>query len=74
MKETFLTRNDEGIGEGIFDSIAWAYETHVKRADNPRAGFAVLYGNEDSPDRIDFFDVNDCYTDPIETWKGDTCE
>lgn len=50
MTQSFLTRNDDG-----FDSIAWCFETHVKHADVRAVQYAVLTGNEDSPERIDFY-------------------
>ena len=55
MKETLLTRYDDGLGEGIFDSIAWALSTHVKIPDTGEYRAAVLYGSEDSPEMIEFY-------------------
>lgn len=56
MKETLLTRKDDGLGEGLFDSIAWAFSEHVKTADTGVYHSAVMYGfNEDSPEMIDFY-------------------
>jgi hypothetical protein len=55
MKMTYLTRHDEGVGEGVFDSIRWALETHVKVTDHGEFFYAMLYGNEDAPDRIEFW-------------------
>jgi hypothetical protein len=55
MAQVFLTRNDLGVGEGAFDSIAWLFETHLREADIPEMQSAVLHGNEDSPDRIELF-------------------
>ena len=52
---SFLTRKDSEVGEGDFDSIAWAFETHVKAPDTGEYQTAVLYGNEDAPERIEFF-------------------
>jgi hypothetical protein len=49
-RQTFLTRHDD-----YFDSIAWAYETHLKETDLGDFDSAILYGNEDSPPRIDFY-------------------
>ena len=51
----FITRTDDGLGEGLYDSIAWAFEVHVKAADRQEIQAGVLYGNEDSPERIEFF-------------------
>ncbi len=53
--ETLLTRKDKGVGDGPFDSIAWAMEVHVKVPDKGKYKAAVLYGNEDSPGMIDFY-------------------
>lgn len=55
MKETILTRKDDNLGEGLFDSIAWAFSEHVKLPDNPRYNSAILYGNDDAPEMIDFY-------------------
>ena len=55
MKETFLTRKDDNVGDGLFDSIKWALESHVGIADDSRFNSAMLYGNEDAPERIDFY-------------------
>ncbi len=49
-----LTRADE-IGAGPFDSIAWALETHCGAADTGEYNFAILYGNEDAPQAIQFW-------------------
>lgn len=53
MRETVLTRNDNGD-----DSIAWALEIHAKIADLGLFNFAVLNGNEDAPEWIDFYTSN----------------
>ncbi len=55
MKETLLTRTDDHVGDGPFDSIKWAFEEHVKQPDDDTINSAVLYGNEDSPEFIDFY-------------------
>lgn len=55
MKETWLTRHDTDVGEGEFDSIAWAFENHVKQEDEGKYDSAVLFGNEDAPERIEFY-------------------
>jgi hypothetical protein len=49
---TSLTRHD---WNNQFDSIKWAMEVHTKREDKGEYNFAVLYGNEDCPERIDFY-------------------
>ncbi len=55
MRQTLLTRKDDNVGKGSFDSIAWAFSEHVGTKDLGNYQSAVLYGNEDSPDRIDFY-------------------
>ena len=69
MKETLLTRKDDGLGLGgeLFDSIKWAFEEHLKIPDDPRFNSAVLYGNEDSPEMIEFYKVEE----PLITTKVD---
>lgn len=52
LPTTTLTRCD---WNGNFDSLKWALEVHVKRQDTGEFNFACLYGNEDSPERIDFY-------------------
>jgi hypothetical protein len=52
---TYLTRKDEGVGEGLFDSVKWALETHVQIPDECIYNFALLYGNEDAPSKIEFW-------------------
>ena len=50
-----LTRADDNLGDGVFDSIQWCYEVHVKRDLGTQYKSAVLYGNEDCPERIEFY-------------------
>jgi hypothetical protein len=55
MKQTYLTRHDN-VGCEPYDSIAWSFEVHVKHM--PDKGIyngALLYGNEDAPDKIEFW-------------------
>ena len=68
---TLLTRHDEGVGEGEYDSVKWAFQTHVHKKDNKRYKSAMLYGNEDAPERIEFFTkASPLYTDkPAYTWR-----
>ena len=54
MSETYVTRNDECGSDG-FDSIAWIFETHIKEPDTREFNFAILYGNEDSPSKIELW-------------------
>ena len=42
MRETLLTRKDDGLGEGLFDSIAWAFSEHVKTPDTGLYNAAIL--------------------------------
>jgi len=66
MKETLLTRKDDNLGDGLFDSIAWAFSEHVKAPDNEEYKSAILYGNEDCPEMIDFYTSPDpLITDPV---------
>lgn len=55
MKETMLTRHDRAEWGELFDSIAWALETHCKTIDRSVYNAAILYGNEDAPEMIDFY-------------------
>ncbi len=55
MKETFITRHDTDVGVEVCDSIAWAFENHVKQEDEGLYDSAMLYGNEDAPVRIEFY-------------------
>lgn len=50
-----LSRRDEGLGAGLFDSIKWAFEQHVHEPDSGLYNYGILYGSEDCPDRIDFW-------------------
>ena len=65
MRQTILTRNDEG-----FDSIAWALEVHCKSENDARLTIAILTGNEDAPERIDFYEENDYRTKPVRIFIG----
>ena|SRR5689334_16108675 len=50
-----LTRKDTDVGNGAFDSIAWAFSEHLGYRDTGAYQSAVLHGNEDSPDKIEFY-------------------
>lgn len=52
-----LTRHDEVGALVPYDSIAWAYEVHLKELDPRTFNFAILHGNEDCPFRIQFWIV-----------------
>jgi hypothetical protein len=72
MRQTFLTRRDTEVGEGVFDSIAWAMEVHVKAPDTGEFNFAVLFGNEDAPVRIEFYTQTEpkVMDVPVRVWVG----
>lgn len=55
MGQSYLTRDDHDVGAGSFDSVNWALTEHVKIADTGEYRAALLTGNEDAPERIDFF-------------------
>jgi hypothetical protein len=49
--ETYITREDNGLGVGSFDSIAWIFEKYGI-ADNKDIKYGVIHGNEDSPKMV----------------------
>lgn len=51
---TQLTRSDEA-GCEPYDSIQWAFDVHLKREDDGKYHYAILYGNEDAPRIIEFW-------------------
>lgn len=55
MLEQFMTREDAELGDGLFDSIAWLFSEHIKEPDTKEYNSAVVYGNEDSPIRIELY-------------------
>jgi len=67
---TVLTRHDTDVGIGEFDSIAWALEVHVGIADSGEYQFAILEGNEDWPDNIEFYVAAEptVYDEPAFVW------
>jgi len=76
-RQRYLTRKDENVGVGEFDSIAWAFEVHVKQPDRPELQFAVMHGhNEDAPDYIDFYQqAEPSYFDvPALTWRAEAAK
>lgn len=54
-REVLMTRKDGSVGFGVFDSIAWLFSEHVGEPDNSEFNSAMVYGNEDSPEMIDFY-------------------
>ena len=69
---TQLTRADE-INSAYFDSIEWALDCHVNRPDTGEFNFAVLHGNEDAPERIEFWRAEMPFAAPDFVWtpEGD---
>lgn len=68
-KMQMLTRADE-VGATPYDSVKWAIEVHLKETDTGEFSHAVLYGNEDCPDRIDFYaDEPTIKTPPRRIWE-----
>jgi hypothetical protein len=61
-KFTYITREDEGVGVGKFDSIKWAFNMY-KLPDNKEAKYGVIVGNEDSPIEIRLFTKEPNYCD-----------
>lgn len=71
MKSTYMTRKDEGVGEGSYDSIAWIFSQHLKEADTGEFNYAVLTGNEDAPQRIELWRTEPNYdTPPDRVWTS----
>lgn len=76
MKQTFMTRHDTDVGDGVFDSIHWLFETVLKESDpqdtdpDLPVDSAIVYGNEDSPERIEFYSLESpTITDtPVRVW------
>lgn len=69
-KPTYMTRKDANVGEGVFDSIAWIFETRLKETDNQEFNFAMLYGNEDCPRKIELWRDEPLFdTPPDRVWE-----
>lgn len=58
--ETYITRKDEGVGVGLFDSIAWAFEKYGME-DNGEMNYGIIHGNEDSPIMICLWEKEPSY-------------
>jgi len=58
--ETYITRKDEGVGVGSFDSIAWAFEKYGIE-DDKNINYGVIHGNEDSPIMICLWEKEPSY-------------
>ncbi len=70
MNETLLTRKDDSLGVGLFDSIAWAFSEHVKAPDNKLYNAAVMYGHSDDyPERIDFYTETEPLVTSTVAWR-----
>jgi hypothetical protein len=69
MSISYLSRTDQ-FGE--FDSIEWALKEHIKLPDLDEYHFGILYGNEDSPDKIELFKMDHPWIgmDPDFTWEN----
>lgn len=67
---TYLTRTDDGIDCGLYNSVEWALHAHVKQRDTGIFKAAILVGNEDAPERIMFYDHENITVDsvPVFTW------
>jgi hypothetical protein len=67
---TTLTRHD---WNGKFDSIRWAFKEHLKEQDKGEFNYAVLYGNEDCPEEIEFYvEENPNWNSPVSRlWKNE---
>jgi hypothetical protein len=73
MRQVYLTRHDTDVGVGVFDSIAWAFETHLHTQDTGEYHFALMTcWNEDSPTKIEFWRGEPQYnTNPDYVWKSE---
>jgi hypothetical protein len=71
-----MTRHDTDVGAGEFDSIHWLFETVLDEPDPQDVDpglpvdSAMVYGNEDSPERIEFYSLESpLITDtPVRVW------
>jgi hypothetical protein len=69
MRQTYMTREDYDVSVGFFDSIAWLFEGHINEADTKEFNFAVLYGNEDCPEKIELWRCEPKFRDiPDKVW------
>jgi len=68
-QETWMTRRDD-VGNGPFDSINWLYETVLHEHDHLEYDSALVFGNEDSPSRVEFYTLESpCIQDtPARVW------
>lgn len=51
----FITRRDDVGATTPYDSIKWVLETHLKLPDHNWFNSAIIYGNEDSPTKIELW-------------------
>lgn len=73
MKTTYLTRDDSDTGH--YDSIKWCFDVHIKAPDTREYNFALLYGNEDAPQKIEFWRLEPNFdTPPDYAWSADPIE
>ena len=75
IKSRVLTRSDE-FGVESHDSIAWAFEVHLKQPDPGTYHAAILYGNEEAPEEIDFYTQAEplASDSPVYVWQPHTQE
>lgn len=67
---TFMTRQDN-VGCKPYDSIAWIFRVHIKEVDEYIFEYAVLYGNEDAPSKIELYrDEPEHDTNPDRVWRA----
>lgn len=69
MIEKILTRHDTEAFGKKFDSIKWALDTYVKGHDSGKYKFALLFGEENAPEKIEFYSRRDQKT-PELVWYG----
>lgn len=73
MNTSYLTRQDTNVGARSFDSIEWAFETHLQMNDSGAYNFALLFGNEDAPSMIQFWRNEPNFDTPADfIWKQDS--
>lgn len=66
MTITYMTRKDEGLGEGLYDSIAWAFEVHICKADTKEFNFAIAYENNSGLFKIELWRKEPQYNTPAD--------
>jgi len=70
MTTTYMTRDDKDVGVGSFDSIAWLYETVFHVPDGKVFNYAMVYGNLDSPSKVELWSDEPNYdSKPDHVWE-----